>query len=542
MPDLPDRRLFQQQAAWEDLRRGFRWHVPPAMNIADLCCDSWAMAAPERIAIIHRDSQGGRSLWRYGQLKRASDALAAGLSAHGVGRGDRVAILLPQDPAVLITHFAAMKCAAISLPLFTLFGNDALAYRLRDAGAKAIVTDAAGLDRIMALAPDLPALETIITTGPAAAPVLSYHALIAGPGRHSAPPTTADDPAMMIYTSGTTGDPKGVLHAHRFLLGHLPCMELAQDFFPQPGDIGWTPADWAWIGGLMDMALPCLYYGVPLIAHRAAKFDPEAACRLMAEEGVTNAFIPPTALRLMRAAPSPKGLSLRAIGSGGEALGADLLDWGHDALGCVINEFYGQTEANLVIAAVSGPMPRRPGAMGLPVPGHAVSLRDAKGAVGTGEIGEICIRAPDPVMFLRYWNKPAATAQKLVDGWLHTGDLATSDASGQITFHARDDDIITSAGYRIGPVEIEQALLTHPDVVMAAVVGEACPIRTEIVVAHVVLRAGADGEGLDTALQALVRDKVSAHCVPRKIIRESSLPMTATGKVMRRALRDRHHG
>ena len=537
MPERPDRRLFKQRTDWEGLRRDFHWAVPASLNIADLCCDRWAAAAPDRVAIIHRDPQGGRTLWRYGQLKHASDALAAGLAAQGIGRGDRVAVFLPQHPAALITHFAVMKRAAISLPLFTLFGHDALAYRLRDSGAKAIITDAEGLDRIMALAPDLPDLTTIITTGAARAPVLSFQDLIEGPTPHKPLATHADDPAMMIYTSGTTGDPKGVLHAHRFLLGHLPCMELAHDFFPQKGDIGWTPADWAWIGGLMDMAMPCLYYGVPLIAHRAAKFDPEAAFRLMSEERVTIAFIPPTALRLMRAAPPPSDLSLRAIGSGGEALGGDLLDWGRDVLGCAVNEFYGQTEANLVIAACDGVMVRKPGAMGLPVPGHEISLRDANGPVGTGQIGEICIRAPDPVMFLRYWNKSEATARKRIDGWLHTGDLASHDAQGQITFHARDDDVITSAGYRIGPVEIEQALLTHPDVVMAAVVGQPDPIRTEIVVAHVVLREGADFSGLEVTLQALVRDKVSAHCVPRKIIRATSLPMTATGKIMRRALR-----
>ncbi|MBF9046534.1 AMP-binding protein [Rhodobacterales bacterium LSUCC0031] len=517
--------------------RDFHWQIPETLNIAELCCDRWAAVAPDKLAIIHRDALGGRTLWRYGQLKQASDALAAGLAAQRIGRGDRVAVLLPQHPAAIITHVAVMKRAAISLPLFTLFGSDALAYRLRDSGAKAIVTDAEGLDRIMALAPDLPELTTIITTGPARAPVLSFDAIIARPARHVALATHADDPAMMIYTSGTTGDPKGVLHAHRFLLGHLPCMELSQGFFPRPGDIGWTPADWAWIGGLMDMALPCLYYGVPLIAHRAAKFDPEAAFALMAEERVTNAFVPPTALRLMRAAPSPKGLSLRAIGSGGEALGGDLLAWGRETLGCAINEFYGQTEANLVIAACDGLMPRRPGAMGLPVPGHEIDLRDATGPVGTGEIGEICVRAPDPVMFLRYWNKPDATAAKVRDGWLHTGDLAYRDANGQITFHARDDDIITSAGYRIGPVEIEQALLSHPDVVMAAVVGQPDPIRTEIVTAHLVLRDGIDVDTLAPTLQALVRDKVSAHCVPRRFVQATTLPMTATGKIMRRALR-----
>lgn len=538
MPDSAARRLFTQIAGWDSLRAGFRWIIPERVNIAHLCCDSWASVTPDRVAVIHRHPDGQREVWSYGRLKSASDALAVALAARGVGLGDRVAVLLPQHPAALITHLAAMKLGAVGLPLFTLFGEDALRYRLSDAGARAIVTDGGTLDRVMALIPDLRDLQTVITTGPARAPVLSFDDLIATPARgFAAADTAAEDPAVMIYTSGTTGDPKGVLHAHRFLYGHLPCLELAYGGFPQAGDVGWTPADWAWIGGLMDMALPCLFYGVPLVSHRFAKFDPDAAYALMASERVTAAFIPPTALRLMRQAAAPGGLCLRAIGSGGEALGADLLDWGHDVLGCTINEFYGQTEANLVLAACTGPMPRSPGAMGLPVPGHEVTLRDAGGEVGTGEVGEVCVRAPDPVMMLRYWNKPEATAKKIVDGWLRTGDLATRDASGQITFHARDDDVITSAGYRIGPVEIEQALATHPDVVMAAVVGDPDPVRTEIVVAHVVLRDGADWSGMEEALKDIVRTRVSAHCVPRRVVRAETLPMTATGKILRRALR-----
>jgi acetyl-CoA synthetase len=540
MPDLAERRLFQQFADWDRLRAGFGWSIPARMNIAHLCCDSWAMADPDKLAVIHLQADGTRDVWSYGRLKAASDGLAVALAARGVGRGDRVAVLLPQHPAALVTHLAAMKLGAIGLPLFTLFGEDALRYRLGDAGACAIVTDGGTLDRVMALAPDLPQLRVIVTTGPARAPVLGFDDLAATPSPGFRPvETEAEDPAVMIYTSGTTGDPKGVLHAHRFLYGHLPCLELAYGGFPQAGDVGWTPADWAWIGGLMDMALPCLFYGVPLVAHRFAKFDPEAGYGLMRRERVSAAFIPPTALRLMRQVAPPEGLRLRAVGSGGEALGADLLDWGQARLGCPINEFYGQTEANLVLAACTGPMPRLPGAMGLPVPGHDVTLRDARGEVGVGEVGEVCVRAPDPVMMLRYWNKPEATAKKIVGGWLCTGDLATRDASGQITFHARDDDVITSAGYRIGPVEIEQALTTHPDVVMAAVVGEPDPLRTEIVVAHVVLRDGAEWAGMEAALKDIVRSRVSAHCVPRKIIRADSLPMTATGKILRRALRMR---
>ncbi len=518
------------------MRAGFAWNIPARLNLADICCARWARAAPDRLAVRHLGEVPED--WSFRRLQAASDALAATLAAQGIGRGDRVAIAMAQNPRVLVAHLAAWRLGAISLPLFTLFGSDALRYRLGDAGAAAIIADGAVLDMVLDLHADLPDLRVILSSGPARAPVLSLDAAMAG-GSVPMADTGAEDPAVLIYTSGTTGDPKGVLHAHRVLYGHLPCMELAQGGFPAPGAIGWTPADWAWIGGLMDMAVPCLFHGVPLISHRFAKFDPDAALALMAREGVTNAFIPPTALRLMRHSRPPAGLRLRAIGSGGEPLGPDLLDWGRATLGSPINEFYGQTEANLVVAACDGLMARVPGAMGLPVPGHDVAVLGAGDApVGAGAVGEICIRAPDPVMLLRYWNKPEATAKKVVNGWLRTGDLAVLRGDGQLVFHARDDDVITSAGYRIGPTEIEQALTSHPDVVMAAVVGMPDPIRTEIVVAHVVLRDGADWAGLEDALKALVRDKVSAHVVPRRIIRARSLPMTATGKILRRALRD----
>ncbi|ABD56202.1 AMP-binding protein [Jannaschia sp. CCS1] len=513
------------------MRAGFAWDIPSRLNIAEICCDRWTRRDPDRLAVRHVGPPDED--WTYGQLKAASDSLATVLAARGVRRGDRVAILMPQNPRVLVAHLAAFKLGAISLPLFTLFGEDALAYRLTDSGAKAVIVDAAVEDRLRAVTDAPIVLSTAARSGH-----MSLDDAMAQPSAMQPVETLADDPAVMIYTSGTTGDPKGVLHAHRFLYGHLPCMELSQGGFPEPGDIGWTPADWAWIGGLMDMAMPCLFYGVPLLSHRFAKFDPDAAFALMAREGVTNSFLPPTALRLMRDTAPPGDLRLRAIGSGGEALGADLLDWGRDTLGCPINEFYGQTEANLVLAACDGPMTRQPGAMGLPVPGHEVALLGSDDApVARGAVGEVCVKAPDPVMMLRYWNKPEATAAKIVNGWLRTGDLATQDAGGQFTFHARDDDVITSAGYRIGPVEIEQALCTHPDVTLAAVVGEPDPIRTEAIVAHVVLRPGADTSDIERTLKDLVRTRASAHMVPRKITLTDNLPMTTTGKILRRALR-----
>ena len=533
-------RAIEGQGRWADLRRAFRWRIPADFTIPRAACDSWAEAAPDRVAIVHLGEEGVRP-WTYGELKRASDRLANAFRGRGIGRGDRVAILLPQCPEVMIVHFAAMKCGAVVLPLFTLFGPDALAFRLADSGAKALVTDAENLGKVMALRRDLPELAEVYVTGEARAPVRGMWEEIAAASEVCVPERVgAEDPAVLIYTSGTTGSPKGALHAHRFLIGHLPSVELQHEFFPQPGDVGWTPADWAWIGGLMDLAMPCLYHGVPLVSHRMRKFDPDAAFRLIGAHRVRTLFLPPTALKLMRQAHVPGDVDIRSVGSGGESLGADLHDWAKEALRAPINEIYGQTECNLVISTCHGAMELKPGSMGRAVPGHEVAVRDAEGReVAPGVTGEICVRAPDPVMFLGYWNQPAKTAEKLRDGWLRTGDLGMRDADGYFTFVSRDDDIITSAGYRIGPTEIENCLTGHPDVVMAAAVGVPDPVRTEVVTAFVVLREGAARDGLAERLIDRVKARVSPHVAPRAIVFVDSLPMTATGKIMRRELRDR---
>ncbi len=537
-------RAIRTSGTWADHRAGFEWRIPGDFNIARSCCDSWAKTEPVRIAIVDVNDDGGSRNWTYGELKLASDRLANAMAARGVGRGDRVAILLPQCAEVMITHFAAMKLGAITVPLFTLFGSDALAFRLADSGAKLAVADPAQLEKLLSLWPDLPDLAEILVNGPATAPIRGFWEEIAEASDHLDPATlTADDPAVMIYTSGTTGAPKGALHAHRFLIGHLPSVELQHELLPQTGDVGWTPADWAWIGGLMDLAMPCLYHGVPLVSHRMRKFDPDEAYRLIERQKVRNLFLPPTALKLMRQAPVPDGVDIRSIGSGGESLGADLHAWGHEALGAPINEIYGQTECNLVVSTCHAAMEIKPGTMGLAVPGHEVAILDDAGKqVSNGETGEICVRAPDPVMFLRYWNQPEKTAEKLRDGWLRTGDLGSRDEDGYFTYVSRDDDVITSAGYRIGPTEIENCLIGDPDVVMAAAVGLPDPVRTEVVTAFVVLRQGAVRDGLETRLVDRVKARVSPHVAPRRIVFTDSLPMTATDKIMRRTLRDQNSG
>ena len=410
-----------------------------------------------------------------------------------------------------------------------------------------MLTDRANLPKLAALRDGLPDLAHVFCTegaaeGAASLPAAMEQARDGGALVRTGP----DDPAFLCYTSGTTGPPKGALHGQRVLLGHVPATQLVQNFFPQPGDRIWTPSDWAWLGGLGNIMMPALRFGVPLIAHRAERFDPEEAFALMERERVTNAFLAPTALKLMRQVPDPSRyrLSLRAVASGGESLGASTLEWGRGALGLTINEFYGQTECNPTLGSNAEVLPVRPGSMGKPIPGKHVAILGPDATVlGPGERGEIAFREGDPAMFLRYWNAPEKTAEKFViasDGhrYMLSGDEGETDADGYFWFASRTDDVITSSGYRIGPAEIEDCLNRHPAVAMSAVVGVPDPVRTEIVKAWVVPAGGRNGSPeLAEDLKAHVRARLSPHVMPREIAWLDQMPMTATGKIMRRELR-----
>ncbi len=480
---------------YDALRRHFSWRIPAAFNIAVAVCDRWALREPRRVAIVQQHADGRSDAVDYGTLRETSNRLANTLRAHGIARGDRVALLLPQMPEVAAIHIAIYKLGAIALPLAALFGPDAIAFRLQNSGAKALITDGQGLAKLAPIRAQVPALALVLSVGGKGEGAPDFHTTIARAAATFLPEATAaDDPAMMIYTSGTTGPPKGALEPHRVLLGHLPGVEFVHEFFPQAGDRLWTPADWAWAGGLLNVLLPGLYYGVPVVARRFERFDPEEAFALMAATGVRNAFIPPTALRMLRAAGNPSarhGLALRTVGSGGEALGAQTYEWGKSVLGLVINEFYGQTECNKIVAACGKIGVSKPGAIGKPVPGHEVAVIKSDGTPCTpGEIGQIAVRRPDPVMFLEYWERPDATREKFIGDWMTTGDQGIVDEEGYITFVGRDDDVITSSGYRIGPGEIEDCLIRHPAVALAAAIGKPDPLRTEIVKAFVVLKPG----------------------------------------------------
>ena len=523
---------------YDALCRAFRWDVPRSFNIATAVCDRWADGT-NRPALI-APSERGVTHHGFDDLKKDSNRLANLLRAQGLRAGDRLAILLGQKVETLLAHLAAWKLGAISLPLFSPFGEEALAFRLADSGAKVLITDAEGAEKIAAIRDDMPDLKLVLATQPAPG------ALTLGPAMERASDdievrtTLADDPALIMYTSGTTGPPKGALHAHRVLLGHLPGVQWPNDFFPKPGDRFWTPADWAWIGGLFDVLMPSLYFGVPVVANRDRRFEPEAAIDLMIRHEIKNVFMPPTALRLLRQTEAEAAsLQLRSLASGGERLGDDVIAWGRSALRLTINEFYGQTEANLLVGNNGAVMPIRSGSMGRAIPGHDVAIVDDAGQVcAPGVAGNIAVKRPDPVMFLGYWKNDAATAEKFRDDWMLTGDIGIADEDGYITYQGRSDDVINSAGYRIGPAEIEDCLTRHPAVALAAVIGVPDDMRGEVVKACIVLRGGFEpNDDLAEEIKGFVKTRLAAHEYPRVVEFLDELPLTATGKVMRRALR-----
>lgn len=537
--------MLKPANTYEEVYGAFQWRIPEFYNIGVDVCDKWAEER-YRLALIYEDETGAVNKYSFWDLQLLSNRLANVLKAHGIEQGDRVGILLPQRPETGLAHIAVYKLGAIAVPLFTLFGPEALEYRLGNSQAKGIITDAVNAEKLSGIRDKLPGLKVIVQSGGEIPDgILDFWgSLEKGSTQFDPVVTRAEDPALLIYTSGTTGPPKGALHAHRTLLGHLPGVEFPHNFFPRKGDLFWTPADWAWAGGLLDALLPSWHFGIPVVAHRARKFDPEYAFHILAKYGVRNSFMPPTALKMMRQVSHPRQrheYGMRTIGSGGEPLGEELLEWGRETMGLTINEFYGMTEVNLVVGNCAEIMEVRAGSMGLPIPGHAVEVIDEQGnPMPPDQVGEVAVKRPDPVMFLEYWRNPEATQGKFRGEWYLSGDLARKDKDGYLWFVGRTDDLITSSGYRIGPAEIEECLIKHPAVAMAAVIGVPDEIRGEIVKAFILPQSDVQpNPELVAEIKQFVKTRLAAHEYPRELEFVDELPTTATGKIKRRDLRTR---
>lgn len=595
---------------YASMHAGFGWQVPERFNIAQVCCGRWASQADgaSRVAVLADGAGLTPVSWSYAQLQRAANRLSNALAVLGVGRGDRVAIVLPQRFETAVAYMAVLQLGAVAMPLSMLFGPEALKFRLHDGEAVVAVCDGAAIDTLEAVRADCPLLRTVIRVGARTGDHNpAYDDVLAQKSEQFTPcDTQADEAAVLIYTSGTTGQPKGALIAHRGLIGNLSGFVCSQNWFGfdplQPGSdsqaVFWSPADWAWTGGLFDALLPTLYFGRPIVAWNG-RFSPQTAFELLDRYAVTHTFLFPTALKaMMKAYPRPREqfrLVLQAIMSAGEAVGDTVFAYCEQQLGVTVNEMFGQTEINYVVGNCAMNMaptlvasrtalpvegaesasgrpggglpwtrdcgvgwPARPGSMGRGYPGHRVMVIDEAGnECPIGVPGDVAVNRfdvhgdPDPVFFLGYWKSPAATAARFTGDWCRTGDMATRDADGYLWYQGRADDMFKAAGYRIGPSEIENCLVKHPAVLNAAVVPKPDAQRGALVKAYVVLSlayaerraataAGSQGDfdaKLIAQLQTHVRGKLAPYEYPKEIEFVGELPMTTTGKVQRRVLR-----
>jgi acetyl-CoA synthetase len=539
---------------WAALHQGFRWHVPPDFNIAQACCARWARDTPEAIALRCEHEDGRIATHTYAELQHAANRLSHALRRLGVARGDRVAIVMPQRFEAAVAHIALYQLGAIGVPLSMLFGPEALEYRLGDSDARIAIVDESGIANLREARPACPKLETVLAIGAARGQGDLDWSEACGrePATFTPVETRCDDGAVLIYTSGTTGPPKGALIPHRALIGNLSGFVASHNWFPQDDAVFWSPADWAWTGGLMDALLPTLYFGRSIVGYQG-RFAPETAFELMQRHRVTHTFLFPTALKaMMKAVPAPReryALRLRAIMSAGEAVGDAVFAWCRQALGVPVNEMFGQTEMNYIVGNSHARWPARPGSMGRPYPGHRVAVIDDEGReCPRGTPGDVALHRRDvhgdldPVFFLGYWKNEVATRAKFsgdpASSWCRTGDLAVMDADGYLWYQGRGDDVFKAAGYRIGPREIENCLVKHAAVANAAVVPKPDAERGALVKAYVVLAPGFEGTpALVAELQRHVRGKLAPYEYPKEIEFIAALPMTTTGKVQRRVLR-----
>jgi acetyl-CoA synthetase len=563
--------------AYASLHARFGWDVPVHFNMAQVCSQRWAANSrtANRTAIIACGPEQADQHHSYADLQAQANRLSNALRALGVQRGDRVAIVMPQRFETAVAYMAVMQMGAVGMPLSQLFGPEALEYRLHDSEAVAAICDASTLAAVQSVAASCPLLHALIAVDAQAVQghALDWDAVLAQePSEFSAVNTLADEAAVLIYTSGTTGNPKGALIPHRALIGNLTGFVCSQNWFGfDPWNaaqasqaVFWSPADWAWTGGLMDALLPTLYFGRPIVAFNG-RFSPAAAFDLMARHGVTHTFLFPTALKaMMKAVPEPRrsyDLQLQAIMSAGEAVGDAVFAYCEQQLGVTVNEMFGQTEINYIVGNCARLWPAKPGSMGKGYPGHRVAVIDDEGLeCAEGVPGDVAVHRldvhgqADPIFFLGYWKNEAATRAKFTgdpaNSWCRTGDLATRDAQGYLWYQGRSDDVFKAAGYRIGPSEIENCLVKHPAVANAAVVPKPDAERGAVVKAFVVLAqeylantAGARRgdrafeQGLTKELQAHVKGKLAPYEYPKDIEFVEALPMTTTGKVQRRVLR-----
>jgi acetyl-CoA synthetase len=533
------------RADYDRLRQTFRWPEPAHFNFGFDVVDRWAEKDPEHTAIHWLAAKEERRV-TYSQLAERSGRLAGALQELGIARGERVLVILPRVIPWWETVVGLLKAGMVAIPGTTLLTSKDLAYRLQLASAAAIVTDAEGAAKIDAISEKLPELRHRVLVGPGERPGWhSYEKLIAAAAPIEQVDTRSDDPALIYFTSGTTGMPKMVLHTQAsYGLGHQVTGQFWLDL--RPGDLHWNLSDTGWAKAAWSSLFGPFYCGASLfVSHTPGKFLPSEILDAVARYPITTLCAAPTIYRwlvqldLSRFRPK----SLRHCVAAGEPLNPEVISTWKRATGLTIRDGYGQTETVLLCANFPG-VDIKPGSMGLPTPGFELGIIDDEGQpLPADQDGNLAVRV-EPTrplgLFREYWNDPNATPNATCNGWYRTGDCARADTDGYFWFVGRADDVINSAAYRIGPFEVESALVEHAAVVEAAVVGKPDPFRGEIVKAFVVLAKGyAPCEELKLELQSHVKRTTAPYKYPREIEFVDELPKTVSGKIRRVALRER---
>ena len=538
-------RVLGSEISYETVVSNFE--IPPvqAYNMAGDTVDRVAKGPnAESVALICDYDNGEVRSYTYRELSDLSNRFAAFLKSQGVEKGDVVACFCNQGIETAMAHLGSYKLGAIVAPLSQLYGPNAIDHVLRDCDAKVIVTERLLWQRVKSVGIESPSQRIIAVSGGNESGELSFEAALETSAEgFSAEPTTAEDSALLLYTSGSTGMPKGILHRQGLLRGYLASVSLFYQMeMNESGQVLWTVSDWSWVAGIFNVMLSGWYFGHTVIAG-GQRFTPEWAFSFVEKHGVTHCFLTPTALKRLAAINQPRstwpGLRLRAIGTGGEPLPAAVLEWAREHLDIPINEFYGLTEVNHLIGNCARLWPIKPGSMGRPYPGHTIAVLDDKGQpVPTGTVGEIAARDDDPTLFIEYWKNPERTAAIRVGRWIRTGDFGFQDDDGYFWYKGREDDLIKSSGYRIGPAEIEDVLVGHPQVVEAAVIGVPDEERGQVIKAFVSLVATTSAsEQLARQLQEHVKTRLAFFKYPRIIEFVEIFPLTSTGKINRKELR-----
>jgi len=516
-----------------------RWQISPDYNVTIDCLERSHHRA-DQVCLYYEDDEGRSARYTFDEMRRATNRFANALRALGIGRGDVVAVHLPQRPETAIAHMALYRIGAIALPISRLFGPDAIRYRLENSSAKAILLEPDSAHKLEGMHDFC---HTIFVGGKGDG--LSFDELLArGSESFAREPSGPEDPILLMYTSGTTGDPKGVLHAARYVLGHNG-IDYSYNFL-RAGDLYYSPADWAWAGGLLDGLLAIWPYGIPVLAYRSRqRFDAGAAFHLIEKYGATVGLYPPSVLKALREVKAPREkhrkLRLRCIVSGAEPVSPELARWVDEALGAEFNQGFGQTEANYFIGTCGALEPYELEPLGKAYPGHRVAVIGPDGQpLEHGETGAIAIGGESPVVMQQYWKNPEAMREKFAGEWCLTGDLGYRDDRGYVYFQGRADDLIKTSGYRVGPAEVEASIMEVRGVASCAVIGIPDPQRGQAVKAFVKLLPGHEkSDALIRDIQEHVKLRLAAHEYPREIEFIDEFPVTVTGKIKRRDLRER---